>query len=329
MNKLFALFSLFIFSSNTFAYIPTVESLFRNGNNADIGNNTVVASFYITRMNKEGVGELTDGPPVKTAFKLVIGNDNEEKPKLVQLDFRNGVISDDTMNRIFFKQNFALNNLGLSEEQDEKKLFYSLISSLVLNKSKMMMNYIKTIDPNIQKNKELIDRDQLNLLNSYRSYLTKKNNEENIQEIENPLKPQADERKEYIKTTMSRSMLNETPMLKRVYKDGKFFWEINSEKIYAKFTNSDHQLKRLVITTANGKIELDLHHYILFGGGLEFPEIIYFKDLTGQMYEIKMMKMSQFKDNSASFFKRIKRYEQTIKESQNNSEEVIKPPFVM
>ena len=330
MNKLFALFSLFIFTSNSFAYIPSVESLFRNGNNIDIGNNTVTASFYVKRMNKEGESELVDGPPIKTAFKFVIGNENEEKPKLVQLDFRNGVISNETMNRVHFKPNFSLKNLAINEEQDETKIFYSIISSLVLNNSKMMMSYLRDIEPSIQQNKELIDTEQLNLLNSYRTYLKEKNTaEEDSEEIVNPLKPETDERKEYVKSAMSRSMLNETPSLKRVFKEGKFFWEINSENIYARFTNSNHQLKKLVIKTPRGKIEVDLHHYILFGSGLEFPEIIYFKDLSGQMFEIKMTKMSQFKDNSASFFKRIKRYEKIIKESQNNIEEVIKPPFIL
>jgi hypothetical protein len=329
MNKLFAILCLFIFTNDVFAYIPTVESLFRNGNNVDIGTNTVAATFYITRLRKEDESESPERDSSKTAFKLVIGNENEERPRLVQLDFRNGLVSDETMNRIHLKSNFAIPNLGLNSEQDEAKIFYSIISSLVLNKSKMIMEYLTAIDPSLRKNKQLIDKEQLGLLNSYRRYLKKKNNEENSEELKNPLKPELEEQKEYVKKTMSRSMLNETSTLKRVLKNGKFYLELNSEKIYANFSNKNHQLKKLVINTPKGKIELDFHHYILFGGGLEFPEIIYFKDLTGQTYEIKMTKMSQFKDNTANFYKRIKRYEKTIEASQNNIEEVIKPPFIL
>lgn len=333
MNKLFKHLSQFItlaiISISAFGYTPTVESLFRNGNNVEVGTNTLAASMYITRLLREDESELTEGPPRKTAYKFVIGNENEDRPRLVQLDYRNGVISNETMNRIHVKNLFSLKKLGLSNEQEESKVFYSLISSLLLNKSDMMMNFLTEIEPSLKKNKELIDKDHLSLLNNYRWYLKKKNEDENSEELVNPLKPENEEKMELVKKTLERSLLLKSPSVKRVLERDEFFWDIQTDKIFARFENKTHQLKKLTITTMKGKIEIDLHHYVIFGGGIEFPEIIYFKDLAGQTFEIKMSKISHFKDNANNFDNRIKRYEKALSNTANNIEEIVKPPFVM
>ncbi len=70
MNKLLTLTTLLI-SINLHAYVPSVESLFSNGNNPEIGKNSVVANIEITRNTKEESNLLND-IPAKTTFKLLV-----------------------------------------------------------------------------------------------------------------------------------------------------------------------------------------------------------------------------------------------------------------
>lgn len=330
MNKLIKPITLFILtiSFNTLAYVPSVESLFRNGNNEEIGNNTVVANFEVNRKLKEETASVIKDQPLKSAYKILIGNENEDRPRFIQLDYRDGILSDETLNKVNYRNTFSLKGLSLNSEQDEVKLFYSIMGSLLTNNSSLMMEFLDEINSKIKRNKSLINQEQLSLLNSYRYYLKEKKEDENSDE-NNPLKPTAEEQRKKVKELLNRGFLVESPFVKRVFENNKFYWDVTNDKIMARFDSETHQLKRLAIATVKGKIEIDCHNYILFGGGLEFPETIYFKDYSGQLFEVKMKKIISFKDNTSSFNKRLSDYEKEARQSDNKVQALIKPPFIL
>ena len=62
---------------------------------------------------------------------------------------------------------------------------------------------------------------------------------------------------------------------------------------------------------------------------MEFPEVIYFKGLSGNMYEIKMTQNYVIKDNPSSFSRRLKNYEKKLNENKDRDSEIIKPFFLI
>lgn len=328
-KKIIALFLLF--SLNAFAYVPTIESLLRNGDNQDVGNNTSVGILNIERMIKPEEMEL-ENIPTKNAIKLLIGNEDPERPSFIQLDYRDAIVSDSTMNKIYYKRRLSLEKLGFKEtNQVEASIFYALIQSLLSNNSKMFIELFESVDPSIKKNYDLVNKEQVYLLRKYKNYLLKLADDatEEKEELKNPLRGETEETKEKIKEILRSTFLINDGLVKRVREKNKFFWDLMSPMVYARFDGDNHRLKRMVLTTEQGKIEIDCYNYILFNGKLEFPEIIYFKDLSGQMYEIKMSKMYSIKDKPGAFTKRLRKYEKVLKENPERNSQIIKPVFLL
>tara|TARA_Y100000385_G_C13033560_1_gene611899 strand:+ start:486 stop:1478 length:993 start_codon:yes stop_codon:yes gene_type:complete len=328
-KKILTAFILFSFSAH--AYIPTIESLLRNGGNQDIGNNTAVGILNIERMINAQETEL-ENTPRKNALKLLIGNEDADRPSFIQLDYRDGIVSDSTMNKIHYRGNLSLEKLGLKEGTNiEAAIFYSLLSSLLSNNSKMFMEFFSIVDPSIKKNIDLVNKDQQSLLQQYKYYLSKvaSVDEQAKEELQNPLKPDSEEGKLNVKEALRSTFLINDGLVKRVREKNKFYWDLVSPFVYARFDGENHKLKKVVLTTEQGKIEIDCYNYILFNGKLEFPEIIYFKDLSGQMYEIKMSKMYSIKDAPGAFNKRLRNYEKTLNKNPEKNSEIIKPSFML
>ena len=149
------------------------------------------------------------------------------------------------------------------------------------------------------------------------------------EELQNPLKPDSEEGKLNVKEALRSTFLINDGLVKRVREKNKFYWDLVSPFVYARFDGENHKLKKVVLTTEQGKIEIDCYNYILFNGKLEFPEIIYFKDLSGQMYEIKMSKMYSIKDAPGAFNKRLRNYEKTLNKNPEKNSEIIKPSFML
>ena len=110
---------------------------------------------------------------------------------------------------------------------------------------------------------------------------------------------------------------------------GNFFWDFVGEKVYARFDGETHKLKKIVVTLPEGKVEVDCYNYILFNASMEFPEVIYFKDASGQMYEIKMSKIYVIKEKPGTFTRRLKNYEKTLNKNEEKNSEIIKPLFLI
>ena len=73
----FSVLLFLVYSTSILAYSPSLESLFRNANNMDVGNNTVMASMVITELdpNTNTPLEKEDNIPNKFAIKYVIFNE--------------------------------------------------------------------------------------------------------------------------------------------------------------------------------------------------------------------------------------------------------------
>ncbi len=262
----------------------------------------------------------------KETVKFLLINENEEIPKLCQVNYAGGVMGNSTLINYEQKRFKKLSDLFSNNENVDGELFYSLMSMLLNNNGKLLIDYLKKTNSKIRSNVELVNRDKLNLLKNYKSYLIAAK-EEDAADLENPLKPKAEDKRLRVNEIKASSFLKADPIIKQVKVEDDFFWEVDADNVTARF-DSSHRMKELTVKTSLGQIELVLGRFVLFGSQMEFPEFIWFKDLAGRKYEIKATKVSMFQDNSDNHRKRVKRYSKASEENKLTKPE-IRPSFLL
>jgi len=310
----FIAMGILLFTANSFAYKPTVESLFRNGSNGEIGQNTVVANFLLKRKVTEAQSsdETLKSLPNEFSYKLIFGNE-KKRPKMVQVNYAGPTISSSKMIDVSYYPAVSFSGLRLKNEDVEKKFFYSLMLSLVNNQGYLMVELLKDIGVGVQSNRERIDKEQLYYLGQYMNYLKTDTEEENK---ENPLAPENPEAQEKLKEIFKRPFLTPSSLVKRVKEGNEFFWEIRTDKIFARFSHDDHKLLEVELKTENGIINAKCFNYILYGKEMQFPEMVLLKDLNGDEYILNMKKVTNFTDQADNFIKRITEYKKSLQENE-------------
>jgi hypothetical protein len=326
MNKTLTLILLITIGPSTaFAYIPTIDSLFRNGNNIDIGDSTVVASLVITKVSQNENEELITDQPKRSAHKFLLTSGVVGISDFLQVDYRDALFSKETINEI--KRRNKLDISSFSGELFETKLFYSLLKSLLLNESDLMISFLNKIDPKILPNKKLLNKDQLTLLNKYKKYL--KELSEGTEGLENPLLPIDEEKKEEIKEVLSKSLIADESNIKRLFENKNFYLTYKSDVLELKFENETHQLKNMNIKNGDSEIQVEMMNYVLFTNGFEFPEEISIKLANGDQFQIVLKKLQIINDTEQTYFKRINAYKKQIKSVEDKIMVMNKPLFVL
>jgi hypothetical protein len=316
------IFILLSFSMNSaFAYTPSLESLLRNGNNIDVGNNTVLANLSILEIDPENNLPLKEDNIVnKETIKLLILNEKEDYPKLCQVNYKGGVMN--SVSLINYKERSfkKLNDVIKNDENVDGQFFYATLSMLLNNNGSMLIEYLKKYNSKIKLNTELVNKNKSRLLKKYKSYLIASRDDEEGK-LENPLKPLAEDKKEKVTEIKNANFLDSDPLVKKIKVEDQFFWIIDNNGLYARFDN-DHRLRELRVKTGVGEVELVLGKFVIHGSQIEFPEFIWFKSVSGKKYEIKATKVSMFQDTRENHTRRIKRYSKASEENKLVAPEV-------
>jgi hypothetical protein len=325
MNKILTLIvSISFCSTSAFAYIPSVDSLFRNGNNIDVGDSTVVANIIITKINSADSAEVATEPQ-RSGHKFLFSSQVPGLSEFLQIDYRNVLFTPETINEVKRKKKLNLNSL--SEELFETKLFYGLFKSLILNRSDLMTSFLNKIDPRVLPNKSILNKEQLALLNKYKAYLRNLNNK--VEGIENPLNPISIEKRKEIKDILSKSLITDASNVKRVFENKKFYLYYKSDVLELKFENETHQLRSIKVKNGESEISIEMLNYVLFSGGFEFPEEINIKLANGDHFQVILKKLMLLKDSEQSYSKRLGRYKKQLKEVEDKIVVLNKPMFIL
>ena len=92
--------------------------------------------------------------------------------------------------------------------------------------------------------------------------------------------------------------------------------------------DSDHRMKMIKLITDLGVIEIICSRFVVVGSQLEFPEFIWFKDLSGKKFKISAKSIRLIKDSKENYYKRVQKYKK-LKEANNITNNELKPEFVM
>jgi hypothetical protein len=304
--------AVFMASIQVNASAPTLESLLRNGNNPEIGSNTVIANLKIKQVTTvEGV--IEDGEVVnQQAIKYLINNEREEMPLLYQLEYSAGRIETKSLYSLKTIKFDNLKKVNRNKEKLEQRVYHSLMAILLRNDAGLMMDFLREQGIQVKDNKQLVNRGKAKLLQDYKYYL--KGLKEEIADLTNPLKPEDEEKKKKIAETMKAKFLKDDNLVTLRKSGDKFNWVVESEKLFISFTH-DHKIEEMVITTLAGKIKISLGRFLLQGSSLQFPEFINITVPSGNKFEIKLVSLKLIKDTPERFAKRIENYEKAIKEN--------------
>ena len=314
-------------TSICFANKPTTESLLRNGINEDVGNNTVVATLKIKEIdNITNTQPVSDGIVNSVNAKYIIYNENAERPNMTQLLFKGGSFSTSAMFKMKNMSYRNLEGLGSNSEKVESYFYYAILTMLYNNNSELIMNFLKSNDSHLKKNTELVNTEKLGLLRSYKNYLIASKNSEDST-LENPLKPNSEDKRERVSEVYSQSYLRDDQNVKRVKEGTDFHYLVETPNVKMKF-DLNHRLKEIFVQTKYGKVSAVLGKFILMGSNFEFPEFIWLTDLTGKKYELRPESIKIFPDNANAQNNRIESYGESILKNKITEEEQI-PQFLL
>lgn len=304
-----------IFSFQAFAYIPTLESLLRNGNNVDIANNTVVANLNIKMTPAENAEKQTSAIVQNNAYKFIIFNEREDYPKFVQLQYVGGKITNSTLHDLKVFSFHKLSEISKNRENLEQRFFYSLMGILLRNDGSLMIDFLKEQGIRVQTNRELVNKEKTRLLKDYRYYLKKTKESSSVaNDLKNPLSPSEQEDKIKVEEILARPYLSQDSMVKR-FKNGDYFnWIVENDQLFISF-DYDHRLEEITLKNSQGEMKVTCGRYILQGSNLEFPELVTMTDFNGNKYEIKLSSLKMFADSSQKHFDRLKKYKEKIDEN--------------
>ena len=125
---LIALFSL----SNALAYVPTVESLFRNGDNPEVTANGVSVTFSIKKDEEH------------SDFYRIFFSKTQDGMKVAQARYKDASYAEDSLSHKYYLPLFTAYTVKPLPEQMDKGLFYNSLFSIVFNNGTYFVNYLKS-----------------------------------------------------------------------------------------------------------------------------------------------------------------------------------------
>ncbi|EQC43393.1 hypothetical protein [Bacteriovorax sp. Seq25_V] len=305
---------------NTFAAIPTMEGLFRNSINPDITDNLIVVNV------KASVKPHEEEAVADTAFyKVLINNTSGERKEVIIAKYATAEMDNDHIIDV----KFLSNEMDLLKEENRtmRNLNFATLSMFTTNSSVMISKIIKKFDSNYTLNSELVNLEKKELFAKYKKYLINKNEydkkkkqmkkdgitvEEGAALVEpvSPLTSEDEEEKKRIEGMLTGSIYNQQTHIK-LSKDGaEFFWNIETDRLTAKFKNETHQLKSLKLNMEIDEVAIIPNDYVTFKQ-YQLPKKYLFKNKQYEN-EIEIVNYYTFQSKNKSFSERVSEYKKII-----------------
>src|SRR5690606_38990162 len=199
---------------------------------------------------------------------------------------------------------------------------YSILASLFTNSGSLMIDTVRAHGGELKKNREVLNQNQLSLIARYKRYLQESRGQT---EAKNPLEGESTDEKERIKETLASSFYVPVKEINRVRADDVFYWEINSEKLFARFNQTTREIERLNFKSEFGEIEANFKNYVLYNANFVFPQFIYFRDLAGTQYRLDILKVAVVNDTSNNFMRRVKSFEKDLESNSPKPASALRP----
>lgn len=331
MIKLFSLF-LLGYALTAGAYVPTVESLFRHGPNPDLAANGVVVSLHIKKMNVSSTGEspqdvsLLKESKAEEFYKIYFTK-NGDNLKVSQARFESGSFAETSIDHRVYYPNFSAFTVKGSVEQVEKGIFFSALNSILFNNGSHIVNYLKSLGVPVRLNNDLINREKIEYLASYKRYLALIGRDRNARKTEpNPLRPDDAVARARIDSIMAGPMYVDTKQVKLVRDEGDIAWLVDAGNFRSVLSYRTREIQKMTFKTQAGDLEILCKDYWLANGTHSAPRYFLIKTLSGDQYQVEITNMKHFLERDDDLVRRLNRWDQILK-GKNSSEP--RPEFLL
>ena len=331
MMKLVSLFFLLINFAH--AYVPTVESLFRHGSNPDVTANGISLTFKVSKIipgtkteaNKSQDSLLSNEKP-EDFFKVFFTRINETT-KVAQTRYNSSNFSESSLVHKTYFGNFTPYTFKPSLESAEKGIFYGLLFSLVFNEGNHLLSYLKSLEVPVRLNSELLNREKVEFLASYKHYLAVINRDRNAKKTEiNPMKPEDAAARERVEQIMAQPMYSDTNQVKLSKDEGNMAWVVNAGPFEAVFSYKERDAQRIKFKSAAGDFEVIMKDYYLANGTHAFPKFFLIKTFSGEHFQLETLNLRHYVEKEDDMVKRLRNWDQTLKGKESKE---LRPEFLL
>jgi hypothetical protein len=315
---------LFLLTTSTYAYVPTVESLFRHGTNPEITHNAVSLSAKITPINPFAEkSEQAQGEPLWIRWVFHVAQN--KKVKLSQLVYRSPNMNQaNLVNKVFLTE-FSPASFDQSPEMGERGLLFGLINSLVQNDGSFLVTFLKNRGVDVRLNEEIINIEKKSLLERYKSWLIKTKGGRVVEGEESPLNPNNLIDKEKNQQIMEMPMYANTEQVELIRFQSEATWKVTAENFEALVSDANREIKQISLKHPSGESEIFCKDYIKYNGVHGLPRQVVFKNYRDQYFNIDISGVRYFNEKPQELVQRLKKYEEGFKQPKDP---VIKPNFI-
>ncbi len=317
------------------AYVPTVESLFRQGSNPDLISNGVSVSMVVKKVIP---GERAEGSTVadvslladdksESFYKLFLTKASGDTIKVAQARFGDRSFSEKTIRHKIYYPNFTPYTVKANVEQIEKGIFFSLIHSLTMNNGSHLVSYLKTLGVPVKLNNDLINRSKVELLADYKRYLTVISKSRSARETEaNPLKPEDPAARTRVEQLLKESMYVDQGQVKLGRDEGDMAWLVTAGAFEAVVSYKDREVKRVRFKSAAGDLEILCEDYWLANGTHRMPKTIILRNFSGVTYQIEVSSLRHYTESGDDLVKRLRSWDENLKGKDTGD---VRPEFLL
>lgn len=316
----------------THASIPTSEGLFRNGNNADVSATLImIKSVLSTKVSsmlmekpaeeitaKEETEAMKDSE-TKYYAKFLLSVEPNDRVQLIQAIYTSGKMNDSDLADIRYFSNLEEK---IKKSSHVQGLFYGLLTSLALNRSREINTFLKINSKNYKSNSDLIDPEKKALYEKYKRYLKLIKEDDSLKEtMANPMKPEDAEVATVVEKIKNRSFMLRDQNVNLVKTTNGYKWVVDLDVLNAVFDNKSHQLEKLSFGKIDKNLMFNFDNYILFDGTHELPKKIKIVS-PDEENELRISSLTHLNIGNKSMSTRYGEYRKILDESKMKEEEV-------
>lgn len=313
------LFFLFL-TLSAFAYVPTVESLFRHGSNPDVTVNGASLTLVIRKTpigpkaTSSDVSLLTETKE-EDFYRMFFSKYNDDVLKVAQTRYADATFSADSLIEKNYYPNFTPYTIKASGEESEKGIFMGVLQSLVSNDGSFLVSYLKALGVPVRLNEELINREKVEYLAEYKKYLVTINKDRTARKTAvNPLRPEDSSAREKVDKVMNESMYIDTKQVKLSRDDGQMVWLVTAGSTFeAAFSYRERHLLRLKFRSQLGEYEIQCKDYWFANGAHSMPRYLLVRDYKGENYQVEITKVRHYTEKETDLVKRLKKWDSILK----------------
>lgn len=310
-----------LFAFNAFAYVPTVESLFRHGANPDVNTNGSNITLIVKRVegtkdsqtnSSQDVSLLADAK-AEDYYKLFFTK-GADSSKVAQTRYSNTSFSEASLLHKVYYPNFSSYTIKPSLEFSEKGIFFGVMTSLLYNNGAHLLNYLKSLGVPVKLNNEIINREKVEFLADYKRYLVLIGRDRNARKTEmNPMRPEDPAAQARVDAIMSEPLYTDMKQVKLARDLGEIAWVVSAEGFEAVFSYKERHLQKITYKSSAGEFEIICKDYWLADGMHYLPRFMLIRGYNGQQYQVEITNLKRYSEREDDIVKRSQNWDKILK----------------